>query len=124
MGTEVTCAVTVNKRASSGRVRLETNVLHVRAEGAKLDLPFVAMEKVIARDGLLSITHPGGVLTLALADAAAKWAEKIINPPSRLAKLSVKSNWRASSIGSVDADFLADLRPAVAMLAVGRLVKD
>jgi hypothetical protein len=111
----------VNKKTSNGRVRLETNVLQVRAGDIKLDLPFTAMKKVAARDGRLSIAYARGTLTLELGSAAEKWADKIRHPPSRLTKIGAKPNWRASAIGRVDLDFLAELKAAVAVLSVRRV---
>jgi hypothetical protein len=124
MGAETNCAVTFGKKTSSGKVRLETATVQIRTDDVKLDLPFTAMKKVVARDGVLSITHKGGTLSLALGDGASKWAEKILNPPSRLAKLGVKSAWSASVVGPVEAEFLDELKAAVATLSVGRVSKN
>ena len=66
MGADAKCRVTLNGKISSARVRLETALLQLRADDVKLDLPFKAMKEVVARDGVLSITHDGGSLTLDL----------------------------------------------------------
>ena len=102
MGAEAKCAVTFGKRTSSGKARLETTVLQVRAEGVKLDVPFAAIKKLAVHDGLVTITHGDGTLTLSLGVAAQKWADKILHPPSRLTKLGVKPGWRASVLGTLD----------------------
>ena len=124
MGAETTCAVTFKGRTSTARVRLETNVLQVRGRDLKLDVPFNTMKKVAARDGVLSIGHTGGALTLALGAASARWADKILHPPSRLTKIGVQPNWRAVVLGEVEDDFLEELRAAVDTVSIGRLLKE
>ena len=59
-----------------------------------------------------------------MGSAAPKWAEKILHPLSRLAKIGVKPDWRVVTLGVGDEDFLAELEHAVAVLSIGRLVKD
>jgi hypothetical protein len=120
MGAEAKCAVTFGKKTSSGKARLETTVLQVRAEGLKLDVPFAAVKNLAVHDGLLTITLADGTLTLRLGAAAQKWADKILHPPSRLTKLGVKPDWRASVLGTIDSGFLAELKEAVTTLSVGR----
>jgi len=58
-----------------------------------------------------------------LGAAAPKWAEKILHPPSHLAKLGVKPDWRVAVLGIRDEDFLAELEPAAALVSIGRTVK-
>jgi hypothetical protein len=124
MGAETTCAVTVDGKTLKAKVRLETEVLQIRGSDLKLDVPFKAMKNVGARDGVLSVAHGVSTVTLALGSAAARWVEKILRPPSRLTKLGVRTDWRAAIIGSVDQDFIDELRAAVTTLSVGRHVKE
>jgi len=105
-------------------VRLETNVLQIRGVDLKLDVPFKTMNRVSARDGLLLIGHADGPLTLALGKAADKWVEKILHPPSRLTKIGVRPGWRAVVVGTVDNDFVDELRAATSSLSVGRTFKN
>jgi len=123
MGAEATCTVTFKGETSAAKVRLETNVLQIRGTHLKLDVPFSAMKKVVARDGALHITHAAASLTLALGKAADKWVEKILHPPSRLTKLGVRSGWRAAIVGDLEREFADELRDAVATLSVGRMLK-
>src|SRR5262245_37371681 len=123
MGAEITCAVTFKGQTSTAKVRLETSVLQVRGTNLKLDVPFNAMKHVAARDGSLSIGCAAGALTLALGSLAARWADKIQHPPSRLAKIGVRSDWRAVVVGDVERDFVEELRAAVASVSVGRISK-
>src|SRR5262245_14812556 len=119
MGAETTCTVTLKGKTSTAKVRLETDVLQIRGTEVKLDVPFSAIKKVIARDGSLEIGHAAGSLALDLGKAADKWVVKILHPPSRLTKLGVRPNWRAAVVGAVERDFVDDLRAAVATLSVG-----
>jgi hypothetical protein len=124
MGAETTCTVTVKGRKSTATVRLETHLLQVRSTDLRLDIPFNAMTKVVARDGAVSIGYGAGTLTLALGESADKWADRILNPASRSAKIGVRPNWRVAVIGSVDVDFIDELRAAGATLTVGRVIKN
>jgi hypothetical protein len=123
MGAEATCAVTFKGKRSTAKVRLETNVLQIRGTDLKLDVPFSAMKQVVARDGALHIAHAAASLTLALGKASKKWVEKILHPPSRLAKLGVRPEWRAAIVGDVERKFVDELRDAVTTLSVGRLLR-
>jgi hypothetical protein len=68
------------------------------------------------------VTFPEGTASFNLGAAASKWAEKIRHPPSRLEKIGVRQQWRASAIGVEDRAFLKELEGAVAQLTIGRLV--
>jgi hypothetical protein len=123
MGAEATCKATFKGHASSGKARLETDVLEFRGGDVKLSIPFKTIEKVGSCKGVLSVTFGGQTATFDLGAAATKWADKIKNPPSRLQKIGVKPEWRASALGVEDEQFLADLENAVALLSIGRVVK-
>lgn len=123
MGAEAACTARFKGTTASGRARLETEVLHFRGGDLKLAIPFKEMSQVAARAGTLSITFPGGTASFDLGAAASKWVERIQNPPSRLAKLGVKPDWRVSAIGVDDEVFLKELEQAVAFLSIGRTAK-
>jgi hypothetical protein len=123
MGAEARVTVRFNGRSAAGKARLETDVLSFRGGDLRLSIGFKEMTKVTARGGTLSITCPGGVAAFDLGDAAGKWADKILHPPSRLAKIGVKPEWRASAIGVDDEIFLRELEDAVAHLSIGRVLK-
>jgi hypothetical protein len=114
----------MNGKSSSGLARLETEVLWFRGEGMKLSIPFKAVSNVVAMDGELRVTSPDGTATLDLGEAAAKWAEKIRNPPSRLQKIGVKPDWVVSVLGVEDAAFLKELAAAASKISVGRAFKN
>ena len=124
MGAEATCTVRFKGQKAQGKARLETEVLQFRSGELKLSIPFKQMSKVVARDGTLSVTFPGGTATFGLGPAAAKWQDKILHPPSRLAKLGAKRDWRVSALGVHDDAFLKELEAAVAYLSIGRVAKE
>jgi hypothetical protein len=124
MGSEATCTARFKGKAADGKARLETEILQFRGGEMKLSIPFKQMSKVAVRAGTLSVTFPGGTASFDLGTAAPKWADKILHPPSRLAKLGAKPEWRVSAIGVEDLEFLEELEGAVAFLSIGRIVKD
>ncbi len=123
MGAEATCKARFNGETATGKARLETEVLQFRGGDLRISIPFKAMSQVTARGGTLSITWPEGTASFEIGTAAAKWADKIDHPPSRLDKLGVQPDWRVSALGVQDQAFLAELEQAVALLSIGRVVK-
>ena len=124
MGAEATCKVRFKGQAANGKARLETEVLQFRSADLKLSIPFKQMSKVVARSGTLSVAFPEGTALFDLGPAAPKWQDKILHPPSRLAKLGAKREWRVSVIGVQDEAFLKELEGAVAFLSIGRVARD
>jgi hypothetical protein len=123
MGAETTCAVTFHGKTSTAKVRLETAVLQIRGSDLRLDVPFTAMTNVSADGGVLTIFHGGNALRVALGASADKWADKILHPPSRLAKIGARPAWRTVVVGDVDKEFIGELRAAVDTVSVGRMLK-
>src|SRR5262249_53877035 len=113
MGAEAFCKGTLKGRSAMGRARLETDTLEFRSEAFELTIPFTSIASATAKDGALRVSSSAGVLLLDLGTATQKWMEKIRHPRSRLDKIGVKPAWRVSVLGSVDADFLAELKDAV-----------
>jgi hypothetical protein len=123
MGQEAVCEATFRGKTTSGKARLETDLLYFRSSEIKLSIPFKTMTRVAVRGEMLAIASPEGSVSLRLGNAAAKWANKILHPPSRLDKLGVKQEWRASAIGVDDRAFLGELEGRVASLSIGRVAK-
>ena len=124
MGSEAAVTARFNGVTAAGKARLETEVLQFRGGDLKLSIPFKQMSKVAARGGTLSVTFPDGTASFELGAAAPKWADKILHPPSRLQKIGVKPEWRASAIGVDDAAFLQELEAGIATLSIGRVLKE
>src|SRR5262245_10595038 len=119
MGAEANCAITVNAVTRWGKARLETVVLSLRAADLKLDVPISEMKNVKEASGELTFKCRDGVVGLQLGPAAAKWADKILHPPSRIAKLGIKPGFRVSFVGTIDRAFVAEVRSAGAHVAQG-----
>jgi hypothetical protein len=124
MGAEAICNAKVNGKRVSGRARLEMDTLEFRAPERRLSIPFKQMRRIVAEDGALVVESDQGTLSLALGPVAAKWADKIRNPPSRLDKIGAKPEWRASAVGIDDRGFLKEMGDRIAQLSIGRVLKD
>ena len=141
MGSEALGKFSVNGKTGKAKARLETDVLQLHGADVRLSIPFKAMRNVRSSDGVLrfeiaddgpkrSALRGGGPerpalhVALELGSAATKWADKILHPPSRLAKIGVKPEWRVATVGIGDEDFLAELEQATAAVSIGRAVKN
>jgi len=108
MGAESQCTVQFGKQRSDGKAQLETDHLLFRGT-FRLKIPHKAITKLDADAGALRVTFPEGTAVFELGPAAAKWAEKIRNPPSLLDKLGVKPDMRVAVLGIDDESFLEQL---------------
>jgi hypothetical protein len=124
MGSEALVKFLVNGESAKGKARLETDTLQLRGADVRVSIPFKAMRNVRSSGGVLRFESPEGRVEVELGAAAPKWADKIVHPPSRLAKLGVKADWRVSVLGIGDDDFVAELEGAAALVSIGRTVKD
>jgi hypothetical protein len=108
MGQEIECRIRFREQADSGKAYLETD--HLLFRGAeRLKVLFKDMTRVQSESGVLRLEFDGGPAELELGDAAEKWAEKILHPPSRMHKLGVKPGMAVLVVGKFEDDFLADL---------------
>src|SRR5262245_8076953 len=119
MGAEAKCTAHFKAKTAFGMARPETEVLKSRGGDLKLSIPFKSMKRIAAAGGTLNVTTAEGVASFELGAAAPKWADKIKNPPTRLAKIGVKPGWRVSALSVVDEAFLAELEGAVAFISIG-----
>jgi hypothetical protein len=118
MGAEVVCRATLDGEASRGKALLETTEVIFRGT-FRARVPLASIKRLKVGDSALVVVWPGGTLALELgATTAAKWAEKIKNPPSRLDKLGVKPGSRVALVGSFafDATFATELAKRGALL--------
>ncbi len=112
MGLECDCKLRLGGRASTGRAQLETDFVLFR--GAEcLKIPLRDLTAVEAQDGVLRLEFPGGPAELDLGAAAAKWAHKILHPPTLFEKLGVKPGMSIAIEGGFDAEFRRQAGPTV-----------
>src|SRR5262249_53217826 len=127
MGAEAVCNGRFRGKTVEGRARLESTTLDFRATGAdalRLSIPFADITRVSARGGTLTVDSPCGQLSLDLGPAAAaKWADRIQHPRSRIQKIGVGPDSRVSALGITDEEFLHELEGTAAQLAIGRVLK-
>ncbi|HUB77990.1 MAG TPA: hypothetical protein VMB03_04290 [Bryobacteraceae bacterium] len=108
MGQEIECTARYREQSLAGKAYLETD--HLLFRGAeRFKVLFKDMTNVAADGGILKIQFAGGPAELELGEAAGKWAEKILHPPSRTFKLGVKPGLTVKVVGKFDPDFLEDL---------------
>jgi hypothetical protein len=106
VGYDAPCTLTFDGKTFRGTAVLEQNDLRFRGD-ARLMIPLKGIQSVTAEDGRLLVTFGGRRATFELGEPAAKWADRIANPPSRLQKLGLKKGMRIAVI-DVDDDALVE----------------
>jgi len=109
MGAEAKCSLTFGRTRAEGKALLETDALIFRGGDVRLSIPYKDVASAVAKDGALRVTFADGVAVFGVGDVAAKWAQKILNPPSRADKLGVKRDQAIVLAGIDDAAFAAEL---------------
>jgi hypothetical protein len=112
MGAELPCRATFGDRSGAGKALLETTELVFRGEQKdfRFRIPLETLTKVVVIGGRLVLEGPKVKAVLELGDKyAARWAEKIKNPPTRLDKLGVAAGQKVAIVGDIEAGFLAEL---------------
>lgn len=106
MGMEATCNATYRKKAVEAKCWLEGDHVLVRAGDVRLKIAFADLRKVNTNDGVLILEFDGGPIQLELGEPVAdKWAQKIMNPPTRLDKLGIKPGSRVYLDGEFEDRF-------------------
>ncbi len=123
MGSEVQTTLRIGRKSYAGKALLETTELLFRGE-IRLKIPLRDVSSVEAEAGALRVTYPDGTATFELGEQAARWADKIQNPKTRIDKLGVKPEHRVVLLNLNDAQLLSELRGRAASVSNGRLVKD
>ena len=119
MGSEETVSVTHLGEKRRAPVLLETEEVIIRGE-PRVRINFRDIKSVVATEGRLVLTHATGETSLELGAKAAKWAEKIKSPRSRLDKLGVKAGMRAAVVGTLEPLFISELKARVGKLLDAR----
>ena len=114
MGREAICQVTHQKKTVEAKAQLEGDHVLIRGEELRLRIPVKDLRKVEAVKGALELDHAStGPVRLALgADAAPKWVQKILHPPSRLDKLGVKPGVTVCLEGRFEREFEREVEAA------------
>jgi hypothetical protein len=115
MGQELECRMRLGKRSLAGKAYLETDFFLFRGD-ERLKVLFKDLRSVTAKSGVLRLDFDGGPAELELGKAADKWADKILNPPSRADKLGVKPGTLVRLVGDFDPGFLDELKTRSASL--------
>src|SRR5947207_698428 len=120
MGLEARCAATYQGKRSEGKALLETEELVFRGE-FRFTAPFREMREVRADSaaGEVRVLLPDGEAVLELGPQAARWAERILNPKSRIDKLGVQPGDRVCLVDFADTAFAAELEARGAALVEG-----
>ncbi len=108
MGYDASCTLRIEGAAHKGTALLEHKDLIFRGP-TRLAIPLARISRATAADGVLRVAFDGRVADFVIGEAAAKWAKRITNPPSRLDKLGVKPGMRVALVGLRDPTFEAEL---------------
>jgi hypothetical protein len=119
MGNEARCRARYGDEVGEVKALLETKELVLRG-ALRAVIPFEQMKQVSAEGGALRLTHQGRKLELSLGPRAAKWAEKIKSPRSRIDKLGIKAGEAVLLLGVTDRSLEAELRGRGAELKPGK----
>jgi hypothetical protein len=91
MGYELACKATLGKQSADGKAQLETDFVQFKSDALRFKVLLKNLAEVKAAGENLDLAFDGKQAKLQLGEkAAAKWADKILNPPDRLGKLGVK----------------------------------
>jgi hypothetical protein len=122
MGYDAACTMHLDGRKTAGKAVLEQKDLVFRGE-VRLAIPLAAITSARADGALLEIQFKpaearGKTRTAGfeLGSAAAKWAARISNPPSRLDKLGVKEGMSVLILGIEDEGFRREVESRGARL--------
>lgn len=113
MGLEATCTLVRGRAGDAGVAHLDCAELIFRGE-ARVKFA-LAGAKAACRGATLELTAPAGGLTLRFDEAttAARWADKINNPRSRLQKMGIAPDARVWMIGMDDPVFVDEVNALV-----------
>lgn len=116
MGYDATCTLRFDGRTERGTAWLEHTDLIFRGPN-RLVIPLKDVSEARADGGTLHIRFGGKRAAFDIGEAAAKWAQRITNPPSRLHKLGVKAGMRVALVGIDDAQFERELAACGAVVS-------
>jgi hypothetical protein len=111
MGQKATCHARLGSQSGDGIAELETDFVQFRSNTLRFKWTFPELKQVIAVNGALRLQSGAGTAVLELGDpAAAKWAGKILNPPTRLDKLGIQPEHSVLLDGTFEPPFLKEIK--------------
>ncbi|BDC52347.1 hypothetical protein F183_A46620 [Bryobacterales bacterium F-183] len=124
MGLEATAKVTLaGKPIGEAKVQHEGAFLLIRGAAHRVKIPAADLKGASAANGILRVEFAEGPAEIDLGDpAAAKWADKILNPPTRASKLGIKPGTTIYAQGKFDRDFETEAPDRVATPAKADLL--
>lgn len=107
MGYDITCQCTLGKQSAEGKAQLETDFIQFRSGAFRFKITLTELKIVVARGEFLELEWPPkNKVTLQLGDKnAARWANKILNPPTRADKLGIKPESKIYLEGELEPEF-------------------
>jgi hypothetical protein len=109
MGQEAKCTLTFRRARVEGTALLETDALIFRGGDVRLSVPYRDIASVSASDDALRVEFGGGVAVFAVGPVAARWADRIRNPPTRLDKLGIRPGAMVILVDVKDEAFAAEI---------------
>ena len=108
MGYDAACTLHFEGRITRGKAFLEQHDLIFRGP-IRLAIPLKDITSAVADDCFLTVRFGRRTATFDLGTIAAKWWSRIMNPPSRLDKLGVKTGMTVLAAGTVHEDLLEEV---------------
>jgi hypothetical protein len=109
MGYDASCTIRVDGKTARGTAWLEHKDLVFRGP-FRVAVPLGQITRATAKDGRLTVEFGGREAEFTIGAVAAKWADRIMNPPSRLDKLGVKPAMTVLAVSLDDRAFLDEVR--------------
>lgn len=112
MGREATCVAKSGGQSGEGKALLENDTLIFRG-AFRVKVPLADVQKVLSRNGTLTVEWSGGKLGLVLGEDADKWAKAITNPKSLMDKMGVQPGLRVAMVGRFETSFKTEVMDAL-----------
>lgn len=110
MGLETKCQARIGGEDwVAGKLHVDSVAISFAARGVKWSANLDGKLKAKTNEGQLVVGSGKSSATFALGDAAEKWLDKVLHPPSRLDKLAIKPDQTCFLSAGLDKDFLDEL---------------
>lgn len=109
MGLELRVRARYKRQESDGRLHLDSQELNFRGTEFQWSTRIGQGIKAVATNGRLVVRADREQIEFDVGETAEKWVEKILNPPSRLQKLGVKTEMKCWVSSGFDSGFKDEL---------------